>query len=265
MSLVIVNGSPKQQNSTSHVLINYFKPLLAQDIEIHEVEVSDASRLDSFEEACKRAIAAEALIFFFPLYLDSIPGHLLGYLQEIIHRGGLKKGTSVFCVINNGFYEGDQTRIALSQMKLWCAQAHGEWGQGVGVGAGDMYHFLKRVALGRGPNENLGRAFDALAEAVNGALGFKITQAGYGVKAHSKVSDLQSSATMSNAGAVSRSTTMAGATSVINNVSAPDLYVSPNVPRFIWRSQLMALYFYPRACRNGLFIRDLFKQSPPEL
>ena len=69
----------------------------------------------------------------------------------------------VYCMINNGFFEGRQNHIALDQMKNWCNAMGLTWGQGIGIGAGEMLPFLKDIPLGHGPNKNIGRSFKELA------------------------------------------------------------------------------------------------------
>lgn len=108
----------------------------------------------------------DALIFAFPLYVDGIPSHLLNCLIQLeMHFSGIKeKDTVVYALINCGFYEGHQAKLALEMMENWCARAGLKWGQGVGIGAGGMLLSIKNVPLGHGPKKSLGKAFKQLSD-----------------------------------------------------------------------------------------------------
>lgn len=159
MKISIINGSPKPGKSTSELLIQYFKPLLGEN----RTTVYNICRMDLTEIQFAEIQDSGALIFVFPLYVDSIPSHLLRFLIKLEKQVGNNRNAKVYCIINNGFYEGKQNYIASSLMKNWCKAAGLTWGQTVGIGAGEMLPFLKDVPLGHGPNKNIGRALRELA------------------------------------------------------------------------------------------------------
>lgn len=106
---------------------------------------------------------SDALIFAFPLYIDSIPSHLLRLLVDLEEQTFSKKDIMVYCLVNNGFFEGKQNWIAIEQMKNWCKAVGLIWGQAVGIGAGEMMPFIKDIPLGHGPNKNIGGAIDTFS------------------------------------------------------------------------------------------------------
>lgn len=65
-------------------------------------------------------------------------------------------------MVNCGFYEGHQNKLALEMMENWCVKARLKWGQGIGIGAGGMLSGLKNVPIGHGPKKNLEKAFNQL-------------------------------------------------------------------------------------------------------
>lgn len=161
MKICIINGSPKAGENTSELLIRALasKFRKTDEVKLHRVASKD------FGEALYRDIAESgALVFAFPLYVDSIPSHLLRLLNDLKEKGGLSAKTRVYCILNNGFFEGTQNRIAAEQMKNWCAASGLKWGQALGVGAGEMLPFLKEIPLGHGPYKNLDSALDIFAE-----------------------------------------------------------------------------------------------------
>ena len=156
MKISIINGSPKVGKSNSEILGNYILPLL-KDNEIKKY-YSISVRLD---DKIKNEIhSSDILIFLFPLYVDGIPSNLLKLLVEFEREKVIKSGTKIYCIVNNGFYEGKQNRLAILQIKNWCEKVNARWGQGIGVGAGELLPHLKKYKLGQGPLKNLGKVLD---------------------------------------------------------------------------------------------------------
>lgn len=162
MKVSIINGSPKAGKSTSELLIQYFLPFIRET----EAAVYNVRGMDLSETQLAKIQNSDAAIFVFPLYIDSLPSHLLRFLIQLGQLGFCNRNAKVYCIINNGFFEGRQNRTASSLMKNWCKAAGLMWGQAVGVGAGEMLPFLKDIPLGHGPNKNLGKALRELARNV---------------------------------------------------------------------------------------------------
>lgn len=210
MKICIINGSPKAGENTSELLIG---ALVSKFRETDEVKLHRITK-KGFGEALYRDMAeCRALVFAFPLYVDSIPAHLLRLLVDLKENGGLSPKTAVYCILNNGFFEGTQNRVAVEQMKNWCMAAGLKWGQAIGVGAGEMLPFLKEIPLGHGPYKNLGQALETFAE------------------------------------------------NLLNRRTGEDLFLSPKFPRALWRFQASQSVWLPRAKKNGLKRKDLFRKE----
>jgi hypothetical protein len=110
----------------------------------------------------------DILVIAFPLYVDSLPSHVLDFLSilEDNFKGKLKDIT-VYVISNCGFYEGNQNKTALKIMRCWCRKINLKWGQGIGIGAGEMMGGLSNVPMGKGPNTSLGLALKNLARNIN--------------------------------------------------------------------------------------------------
>ena len=154
MKISIINGSPKAVKSNSEILGNYLLSLL-KDNEIRKY-YSISVRLD--DKIKNQIYNSDVLIFLFPLYVDGIPSNLLKLLVEFEKKKVIKYGTKIYCIVNNGFYEGKQNQLAILQIKNWCEKVKARWGQGIGVGAGELLPYLKKYTLGQGPLKNLGNA-----------------------------------------------------------------------------------------------------------
>ena len=156
MKISVINGSPKAIKSNSEILGNYLSSLLKEN-EIKKY-YSISFRLN--DENKNEIYNSDVLIFLFPLYVDGIPSNLLKLLVEFEKEKVIKSGTKIYCIANNGFYESKQNRLAILQIKNWCEKVKADWGQGIGVGAGELLPYLKKYPLGQGPLKNLGKVLD---------------------------------------------------------------------------------------------------------
>ena len=156
MKISIINGSPKAIKSNSEILGNYLSSLLKEN-EIKKY-YSIYARLD---DKIKNEIHnSDILIFLFPLHVEGIPSNLLKLLVKFEEEKIIKSETKIYCIVNNGFYESKQNRLAILQIKNWCEKVNARWGQGIGVGAGELLPYLKKYPLGQGPLKNLGKVLD---------------------------------------------------------------------------------------------------------
>ena len=160
MKICIINGSPKESKSTSELLIGYLMPF----IKGNEIITYNVCKTDFSKTQFSQIQSSEVLIFAFPLYIDSINSLLLRFLIELQKREFRNKNINVYCIINNGFYEGRQNHVAADIMKNWCKAAGLIYGQTLGVGAREMLPFLKDIPLGYGPNKNIGIALQKLSQ-----------------------------------------------------------------------------------------------------
>ena len=156
MKISIINGSPKAIKSNSKILGNYLSSLLKEN-EIKEY-YSISFRLN--DENKNEIYNSDVLIFLFPLHVDGIPSNLLKLLVKFEEEKVIKSETKIYCIVNNGFYESKQNRLAILQIKNWCEKVKARWGQGIGVGAGELLPYLKKYKLGQGPLKNLGNVLD---------------------------------------------------------------------------------------------------------
>lgn len=164
MKIMMIDGSPKVSKSNSE----YFLNILSDFIESKDIVKYKLSKKVDYEDIIKEINTIDTLVFAFPLYVDSLPSHVLEFLimLEENFKDNLK-GVNVYVIVNCGFYEGKQNKIALNIMKCWCKKMNIKWAQGIGIGAGEMMGGLRNVPMGKGPNTNLGLALDNLAKNIN--------------------------------------------------------------------------------------------------
>lgn len=164
MKIGLINGSPKTKESASETFLEILKEILGEDNAysdwgLHQPKIE----LSQIEEIAQN----DVLIFAFPLYVDGIPSHLLYCLKELQNYfESHQKEATVYVMVNSGFIEGQQNKLALEMMENWCAKAKLNWGQGMGIGGGGMLASLHNVPLGSGPRKNLGIGFIKFSDSI---------------------------------------------------------------------------------------------------
>ena len=151
MKIIIINGSPKTIKSNSEILGNYLFPLLKEN----NIKKYYSIYFQLNDKTKNEIYNSDVLIFIFPLYVDGIPSNLLKLLVKFEKENVVRPETKIYCIVNNGFYEGKQNFLALLHMKNWCKKVNAKWGQGIGIGSGELLPYLERFKLGQGPLKNL--------------------------------------------------------------------------------------------------------------
>ena len=159
MKIIIINGSPKTIKSNSEILGNYLFPLLKEN----NIKKYYSIYFQLNDKTKNEIYNSDVLIFIFPLYVDGIPSNLLKLLIKFEKENVIRPKTKIYCIVNNGFYEGKQNFLALLHMKNWCKKVNAKWGQGIGIGSGELLPYLKKFKLGQGPLKNLEKILNRLS------------------------------------------------------------------------------------------------------
>ena len=162
MKIAMVNGSPKAKDSASGAILSMLKEYCNQEV----MEIS-LNKTQMKEQEIAELLKCDAIVIAFPLYIDSVPSHLLRCLvqvEEYVHLHGLKKEIKTYVIINNGFFQGKQTLPAIEVMKHWADRCGFSFGKALGVGGGGMINYIKTVPEGHGPKKNLTRGLKEIAE-----------------------------------------------------------------------------------------------------
>ena len=159
MKIIIINGSPKTIKSNSEILGNYLFPLLKEN----NIKKYYSIYFQLNDKTKNEIYNSDVLIFIFPLYVDGIPSNLLKLLVNFEKENVVRPKTKIYCIVNNGFYEGKQNFLALLHMKNWCKKVNAKWGQGIGIGSGELLPYLKNLKLGQGPLRNLEKTLNILS------------------------------------------------------------------------------------------------------
>ena len=166
MSLLIINGSPKQDNSSSHALIEDFLECFNTgsteiNTKIFNIFKRQDNEIAEYKFIKHMTQPSPCVLFVFPLYLDGIPSHLLSFMcstAEYISsprpisralKDRQQSKAKIYAIVNCGFYEGSQSGVALRILENWARRINCEWGGGVGVGAcGGYSRFKSKVGHG---------------------------------------------------------------------------------------------------------------------
>ena len=139
---VLVNCSPKRKLSVSGFLMRCAGILIRGKKEYLQL------RTPADRQAILRALKdAGKVVFATPLYVDSVPSHMLPFMQEMeafCRENGLR--LKVYVIANNGFIEGKQNEPLMQVMENFCARSGLEWCGGIGIGGGVMLN-VERIMI----------------------------------------------------------------------------------------------------------------------
>ncbi len=148
MKTVFINCSPKKRFCAS----SYF--LFLQRLFTGGKKVTEKLRTPAdYDRILEQLRDAQAVVFGLPLYVDSLPSHVLRFLEKLeafCKENGLK--LCVYCIANNGFIEGKQNEPLMQVFEHFCTRAGLTWCGGVGIGGGVMLNvtrilFIVDIAL----------------------------------------------------------------------------------------------------------------------
>ena len=139
---VLINCSPKRKLSVSGFLMRCAGVLIRGKKEYLHL------RTPADHQAILQALKdAGKVVFVTPLYVDSVPSHMLPFLREmedVCRDNGLR--LKVYVIANNGFIEGKQNEPLMQVMENFCARSGLAWCGGVGIGGGVMLN-VERIMI----------------------------------------------------------------------------------------------------------------------
>lgn len=139
---VLINCSPKKRLSVSGFIMRCAGLMIRGKKEyLHLRTPADRPAI------LKSLTDAEKVVFVLPLYVDSVPSHVLPFLREMeafCRENSLR--LKVYAIANNGFIEGRQNEPLMQVMENFCARGGLDWCGGVGIGGGVMLN-VERIML----------------------------------------------------------------------------------------------------------------------
>lgn len=165
MSILVLNCSPKGEKSNS----KYFTNLLLKELPNENIEVIYLLRIKDFSEVKNKIKEVEKIVIVSPLYVDVLPANLLElmvYLYEN-NKDDLLHNKKVYGILNCGFLEGKQNKIAINVLKAWCKRMNINLSGAIGIGAGEMMNIIKFMPYKIGPNRSLYKAMKAIGNSIS--------------------------------------------------------------------------------------------------
>ena len=139
---VLINCSPKRKLSVSGFLMRCAGILIRGKKEYLQL------RTPADRQAIIQALkTAGKVIFVTPLYVDSLPSHMLPFMREMeafCRENGLR--LKVYVIANNGFIEGKQNEPLMQVMENFCVRSGLDWCGGIGIGGGVMLN-VERIMI----------------------------------------------------------------------------------------------------------------------
>ena len=113
--LLIVNGSPRVPHSHSKQIAELFQTFWGGEVSKYNVTAKKHAGI------CEQIGTYTDLLFVFPLYVDGLPVTLMHFLKEMENHPVSPKPV-VHLIINCGFLEPEQNRVACDMVHLFCKQ-----------------------------------------------------------------------------------------------------------------------------------------------
>lgn len=166
MKIVFINGSPKTGKNNSEYFAGELERMIRElengsKTEIVHVRIN-RPKIDPADK--EQIVTSDVLVICFPLYADAIPSHLLHVMIELENSfQHQSKKPIVYAAVNCGFCDAIQNHLALDIIRNWSCRAKLNWGQGIGIGGGEMQGNLP-TPCGKGPKTTLGKMMMTFAE-----------------------------------------------------------------------------------------------------
>ncbi len=157
--VLLLNGSPRPGASTSESLLTYLDEELEKlGVSTQALKLTKAVRSEERTAELLAAIdGSDLVVLAFPLYWDSLPGHVVraceliarhraaspaGAAPDRVAPGGPAPGAAArpgfAAIVQGGFPEAEQNAVALEICRHFAAAADLEWAGGLALGGGGM-------------------------------------------------------------------------------------------------------------------------------
>jgi len=163
MTVALINASPKVKGSSSGILLNDLKVCLGTRVDIEEISLRTGKLTADIIDKLKKA---DTWVVAFPLYVDSLPSHLLSCLKQLEKMTWKSRDLCIYGIANCGFYEGNQAEPALNVLRNWCAKAGCAYKGSLGIGGGGAIAVSGDTSGNAGMRIQIFRAMKKFAERI---------------------------------------------------------------------------------------------------
>jgi multimeric flavodoxin WrbA len=161
MNIALINASPKTGKSNTGILLDALAQHLPATCALHRYHLG---RKTLAPETLHAIASNDVIVLGFPLYVDALPADLMALLLTLETHLPAAHDTVIYALMNNGFYEGEQSYLAFEIVQNWCDRANVQFGGGIGQGAGEVIGVMKRFPKSLGFFRKTNRALATLAQ-----------------------------------------------------------------------------------------------------
>jgi len=165
-AIVAISGTPKVKDSATAALIAHIEKVMGTPVTTHQA--TRLIRAKDPSSAIVDIVAADVVLFAFPLYVDSLPAPLIKVmtmLEASVASSGADHRPRVYAVCNCGFYESSHNELALDIVANFCDRTDWAWRYGIGIGSGGFISTAGGSSP-KGPAANVFAALDAMVQAI---------------------------------------------------------------------------------------------------
>ncbi len=106
MKVILLNGSPRGERSNSQVMLRWLVEGYGRELPLYHLHHESLH-----PQAIKATLEAEVVFLILPLYVDSMPGQVMKFLEDLEKHREKLGGRSIGAIIHSGFPEGSQSFI----------------------------------------------------------------------------------------------------------------------------------------------------------
>lgn len=158
--ILLLNGSPKYKDSASEKYLNMVYDYLDDNYYVEEINMLKVTKTTK-----KIVENSDILIISTPLYVDSLPSHVLRFLIEISSLN--LKNKLVYVISNCGFHEGINNIVLMDIVKNYCLRNEMQFMGGLGIGGGPVAYNK------HGYTRNIHKEIKELSNKINYRLPYK--------------------------------------------------------------------------------------------
>ena len=170
--ICLLVGSPKKKNSASATLGLYLCNQLDHDkFAYHETYLRSVlfEKENNPSNWLDDVLKSDVIIFSSPLYVDCLPSYVLQAFERVYQErieAGKNKEMQFLAIINSGFPESSQSKIALDICHHFARESKMKWLGGLALGAGFVLAGKDLRKMGWFVR-NIRKSLDLTAEAIN--------------------------------------------------------------------------------------------------
>lgn len=106
MKVILLNGSPRGEKSNSQVMLRWLIEGYGRELPLYYLH-----RESLHPQAIKATLEADIIFLILPLYVDSMPGQVMKFFEELEKHREELRGRSIGTIIHSGFPEGSHSFI----------------------------------------------------------------------------------------------------------------------------------------------------------